>query len=326
MKIFHAAIAGLVTSFAIGTTAMAQSFPNKPVTIVVPYSAGGPVDNFIRGLSTKLSETWRQPVIVLNKPGANEIIGAETVAKSAPDGYTLFAATESALTMNQHLYRKLPYNPESDFTELSRLVALPLVFFVPKASPANSLKEFIALARSASTTKPMTYGSSGAGGIAHLPMATFTSDHKLTMVHVPYKGAAPLIPEVISGQVDAAVLGASVIEQHAKAGTLKVLAVSSDTRSAALPDVPTFKELGIKDINAIFNIGLVGPRGMPKELVDKITADTRAAVMAPDFKKKYIDAFSYIAIGSTPAEFREFLAQDRKMQAERIRISGARLD
>lgn len=326
MKILHATVAGIITSLALSLPAFAQSFPNKPVTIVVPYSAGGPVDNFIRGLSTKLSETWRQPVIVLNKPGANEIIGAEFVAKSAPDGYTLFAATESALTMNQHLYKKLPYNPETDFTELSRLVALPLVFFVPKASPANSLKEFIALAKAASTTKPMTYGSSGAGGIAHLPMATFTSDHKLTMVHVPYKGAAPLIPEVISGQVDAAVLGVSVIEQHAKAGTLKVLAVSSDTRSAALPDVPTFKEMGIKDINAIFNIGLVGPRGMTKELADKITGDVRAAVMAPDFKKKYIDAFSYIAVGSTPAEFREFLAQDRKMQGERIRISGAKLD
>ncbi|HVL07917.1 MAG TPA: tripartite tricarboxylate transporter substrate binding protein [Burkholderiaceae bacterium] len=321
-----AALAAALLSVVCAGPALAQSFPNKPVTIVVPYAAGGPVDNFVRGLTPMLSDTWKQPVVVMNKPGANEIIGADFVAKSAPDGYTLFAGTEAALTMNQHLYKKLPYNPEKDFTEITRMVALPLVFFVPKNSPANTLKEFIALARKNSTTRPMTYGSSGAGGIAHLPMAMFTHNEGLTMVHVPYKGAAPLIPEVIAGQIDAAVLGVSVIEQHVKAGTLKALAVSSDARSAALPDVPTFKELGVKEINAVFNIGLVAPRGTPAEIVEKIARDTNRIVQTPEFKKKYIDAFSYVAVGSTPAEFRDFLARDRKIQGERVKLSGVSLD
>ncbi len=325
MKPF-AKLAAALVSLTVAGTAPAQSFPNKPVTIVVPYSAGGPVDNFVRGLTPKLSEMWKQPVVVMNKPGANEIIGADFVAKSAPDGYTLFAGTEAALTMNQHLYKKLPYSPEKDFTEVSRLVALPLVFFVPKNSPANTLKEFIAIAKKASTTKPMTYGSSGAGGIAHLPMAMFTHNENLTMVHVPYKGAAPLIPEVIAGQIDAAVLGVSVIEQHVKSGMLKALAVSADARSAALPDVPTFKELGVKDINAVFNIGLVAPRGTPPALIEKIANDTNRVVQSSDFKKKYIDAFSYVAVGSSPAEFKDFLARDRKIQGERVKLSGVSLD
>ncbi len=322
----HIRLTGVLAALSFSTIAAAQSFPNKPVTIVVPYSAGGPVDSFVRGFTPQLADAWKQPVVVLNKPGANEIIGAEFVAKSAPDGYTLFAGTEAALTMNQFLYKKLPYSPDKDFAEISRLVALPLVFFVPKTSPANSLKEFIALAKKASPSKPMTYGSSGAGGIAHLPMAMFTHNENLTMVHVPYKGAAPLIPEVISGQIDAAVLGVSVIEQHVKSGALKALAVSADARSAALPDVPTFKELGVKEINAVFNIGLVAPRGTPPALVEKISVDVSRIVQSPDFRKKYIDAFSYVAVGSTPAAFRDFLAQDRKIQGERVKLSGVSLD
>lgn len=323
---FVAALTAAVLALAGSAPAFAQAFPSRPVTVVVPYAAGGPVDSFVRGLTPKLAEAWRQPVVVMNKPGANEIIGADFVAKSAPDGYTLFAGTEAALTMNQHLYKKLPYNPEKDFAEISRLVALPLVFFVPKSSPANTLKEFIAIAKQRSTTKPMTYGSSGAGGIAHLPMAMFTFNESLTMVHVPYKGAAPLIPDVIAGQIDAAVLGVSVIEQHVKAGTLKALAVSSDTRSIALPEVPTFKELGVKDINAVFNIGLVAPRGTPPQLLGKIAADTSRIVHTPDFKKEYIDAFSYVAVGSSPVEFKDFLVQDRKSQGERVKLSGVSLD
>ncbi|RZA11807.1 MAG: tripartite tricarboxylate transporter substrate binding protein, partial [Proteobacteria bacterium] len=231
----------IATSVLLALTlpcAMAQVFPTKPVSIVVPYAPGGPVDNLSRVLATRLGKDWGQPVLVVNKTGANEIIGAEFVVKSAPDGYTLFAATEAALTMNPHLYKKLPYNAEKDFAPISRLISVPMVFFVPMNSKANSLQEFIHLARSAKD-KPLTYGSSGAGGIVHLPLAMFTKQEGLEMVHVPYKGAGPLIPDVISGQVDSAVLGVSVIEQHVKAGKLKALAVSSPSRSLALPDVPT---------------------------------------------------------------------------------------
>ena len=305
--------------------AQAPAFPSKPVSIVVPYAPGGPVDNLSRVLATRLGKEWGQSVLVVNKTGANDIIGAEFVAKSPADGYTLFAATEAALTMNPHLYKKLPYNPEKDFTPISRLISVPMVFFVPKASKANTLKEFIELAKNAKGT-PLTYGSSGAGGIVHLPLAMFAKQEGLEMVHVPYKGAAPLIPEVISGQIDSAVLGVSVIEQHVKSGKLKALAVSSEARSLALPDVPTFKEAGVKDIDAVFNIGLVAPAGTPAAIVEKIAADVRRILMDPEFRKTNVDAYSYVAVASTPAEYKAFLARDLKVQGERVKTSGATLD
>ncbi len=310
---------------AAASIAHAQAFPGKPVTIVVPYAAGGPVDNLARALGNRLNKVWGQPVLIVNKAGANEIVGAEFVAKSPADGYTLFAATEAALTMNPHLYRKLPYDAQKDFTPISRLISVPMVFFVPQSSKANTLKEFIQLAR-ASKDRPMTYGSSGAGGIVHLPLAMFAKQEGLEMVHVPYKGAAPLIPDAITGQIDSAVLGVSVIEQQVKAGKLKALAISADSRSVALPDVPTFKEAGVKDIDAAFNIGLVAPAGTPTAIIDKIAGDVRQELLSPDFRKANIDAYSYVAVGSTPVEYRNFLARDYKVQGERVKISGATLD
>nr|MBF0684985.1 tripartite tricarboxylate transporter substrate binding protein [Pseudomonas sp.] len=238
----------------------------------------------------------------------------------------LFAGTEAALTMNPHLYKSLTYNVETDFVPVSRLVALPLVFFVPKSSPANNLKEFIELAKQRGQSKPLTYGSSGTGGIAHLPMAMFAKQENLNLTHVPYKGAAPLIPDVIADRIDAAVLGVSVIEQHIKAGTLKALALSADQRSNILPDVPTFKEQGIKDINAIFNIGLLAPAGTPDSIVQKLANDAREVIMQPDFRAKNIDAYSYVAVASSPEEFKQFLADDLKVQGERVKVSGASMD
>lgn len=305
----------------------AQPYPSRPVTIVVPYSAGGPVDNFIRALGQQLSESWKQPVVVLNKPGANEIIGADQVAKSAPDGYTLFAGTEASLTMSPHLYKKLPYNVETDFVPISQLISLPLMLFTHKGTPANTVSEFVELARKAKAQgKPLSYGSSGAGGIAHLPMVTFEKQEGISMTHVPYRGAANLIPDVIAGQVDAAVLAVSVIEQHVKTGALKPLAVSSEKRSVALPEVPTFKEAGVKDIHAIFSIGLLAPKGTPAAVVDKVASSTRTIIAAPDFRQKNIDAFSYVPVASSPTEFKAFLGSNSKLQAERVLASGVRLD
>ena len=319
-----------LTALALGllaSVAAAQTYPSKPVTIVVPYSAGGPVDNFIRALGQQLSDSWKQPVVVLNKPGANEIIGADQVAKGAPDGYTLFAGTEASLTMSPHLYKKLPYNVETDFVPISQLVNLPLMLFTHKNTPANTVSEFVELARKAKAQgKPLSYGSSGAGGIAHLPMVTFEKQEGISMIHVPYRGAANLIPDVIAGQVDAAVLAVSVIEQHVKSGALKPLAVSSETRSAALPQVHTFKEAGVKDIHAIFSIGLLAPKGTPAAVVDKIAASTRAIITTPDFRQKNIDAFSYVPVASSPLEFKAYLSGNSKLQAERVKASGVTLD
>ena len=319
-----------LTALALGllaSAAAAQTYPSKPVTIVVPYSAGGPVDNFIRALGQQLSDSWKQPVVVLNKPGANEIIGADHVARSAPDGYTLFAGTEASLTMSPHLYKKLPYNVDTDFVPISQLVSLPLMLFTHKNTPASTVSEIVDLARKAKAQgKPLSYGSTGAGGIAHLPIVTFEKQEGISMTHVPYRGAANLIPDVIAGQVDVAVLAVSVIEQHVKTGALKPLAVSSETRSVALPQVPTFKEAGFKDIHAIFSIGLLAPKGTPAAVIDKIAASTRAIITTPDFRQKNIDAFSYVPVASSPVEFKAFLSNNSKLQAERVKASGVTLD
>lgn len=323
---FRSLIHGLLLALTVASGAsQAQNFPSRPVTIVVPYSAGGPVDNFTRALGKELSAHWNQPIIVQNKPGANEIIGADFVAKSTPDGYTLFAGTEASLTMGPNLYKKLPYDANADFVPVSHMVSLPLVFFVSKSVPANTMQEFVDLAKK-STTAPLSYGSTGAGGIAHLPIVTLEKQEGIKMTHVPYKGAANLIPDVISGQVDSAVLGVSVIEQHIRNGSLKALAISSDARSVILPDVPTFKEAGLQDINAVFNIGLLAPRGLSPELARKISSDVRTVIMDPEFRKKNIDAFSYVAVGSSPEEFKKFLGDDSKLQADRIKIANIALD
>jgi len=317
----------IVCSLALwgASTALAQSYPIKPVRIVVPYSAGGPVDALMRAMAPLLSEDWKHPVFIENKTGANEIIGADYVAKSPADGYTLLAATEAALTMSQHLYRKLPYDPERDLVPISRLVTLPMAFIVPKSSPANTMKEFVALA-AANKDKPLTYGSTGAGGITHLPMAMFEHNERIKLLHVPYKGAANVVPDIIAGNIDAAVLAVPPIEQHVKAGTMKALAISASSRAKLLPGVPTFEEAGLKDIKASFIIGLVAPRGTPAQVVEKIAASTRRILLSADFRAKHVDAYSYIMSASTPAEFKDYLDKDRRLQSERVKISGAALD
>lgn len=310
--------------------AMAQpgdvgAFPAKPVRIVVPYAAGGPVDGLVRALGRALQDEWKQPVLIDNKPGANEIIAAEAVARSPADGYTLLGATEAALTMNQHLYARLPYSPAQDLLPVTRLVDMPLAFAVPASLPVNNLKEFIALARQ-SGDKPLAYASGGAGGISHLPMAMFVKNENITMTHVAYKGAAPTIPDLIANIVQASALAVPVVEPYVKAGTMKALAVSAPHRLAALPNVPTFEEAGVKDIQARFHVGIVAPRGTPPAIIAKISADARRVLNSPDFRSRFIDPFSYVVYGSTPAEYAAFLEQDRLRQGERVKASGAVLN
>lgn len=302
-----------------------DGYPNKAVRIVVPYAAGGPVDGLVRALGRALQEEWKQPVLIDNKPGANEIIAADAVAKAPGDGYTLLAATEAALTMNQHLYTKLPYGPAQDLLPVTRLVDVPLAFAVPATLPVNTLKDFIALARK-SADKPLAYGSGGAGGISHLPMAMLAKNENISLTHVAYKGAAPTIPDLIANIVQASALAVPVVEPYVKAGTMKALAVSAPRRLAALPEVPTFEEAGVKDIQARFHIGLVAPKGTPATISAKIAADAHRILYSADFRAKFIDPFSYVLYGSTPAEYAGFLEQDRVRQGERVKVSGAALN
>lgn len=324
MKKFLGSFSLAALALLHGSFAFAQAFPTKPVTIVVPYLAGGSIDVFARAVGTKLSNEWGQSVVILNKAGANEAIAADFVAKSAPDGYTLLIATESALTLNPHLVKKLSYNPLTDFEPVSRLVNVPMVLFAPASSSAKTLPEFISMARS--SKKSLNYGSTGTGGIVHIPLAVLAKQESLDMVHIPYKGAAALVPDTISGLIDLSVIAVSNVEPYVKAGKLKALAISAPARSEVLPDVPTFKEAGVKDIDAFYNIGLLAAKGTPTALVDKLAADVRKVIQNTDFRKANIDPFAYLSVGSSPAQYKAFIEKDFKAQGEKIKALNVSLD
>jgi tripartite-type tricarboxylate transporter receptor subunit TctC len=325
MKFLARFLACCLTAAACSLAAAATPFPTRPVRIVVPYPPGGPFDGVFRALAQELGERWKQPVIIDNRPGANEGIGANIVAKSAADGYTLLASSEAGIMLNGLLFSKLPYNPDQDFAPVSRVLQVPMVLIVPTQFPASTLQEFIAVAKSR-TDRPVNYGSSGVGGAGHLPLAMLAKENGLAMTHVPYKGAAPLVQDLMGGQVELGTLAASVVEPLIKTGKLKGLAVSADKRLPSLPQVPTFQETGLVDVHAEFMVGLVAPAGTPAPIVEQISGAIHEIIFKPEFRTKNLDAFSFTPIGSTPAEFKDYLVKDRPNQVERVRVSGAQLD
>ena len=306
--------------------ARAADYPVKPITVVLGYAAGGPLDALMRAMAPLLTEELKQQILVDNRPGANEAIAAQMVAKARPDGYTLFLCTEAPLTQNQFIYGKLNYNPESDFTPVTRLVSATLAFVVPTALPVNSLEEFIALAKSRAATKPLAYGSAGVGGVSHLPMAMFAKQNGLDMVHVPYKGVAPLVPDVIAGRVDAAWVGVPGAVPFVRDGKLKALVVSSPTRIKSLAQTPTFSETSVAPVQSDVLFALVAPAGTPSAITERIAAVVKKALNDPKFREVNLDPFGYILVASTPAELGQYLAKDRPLQAERIRVAGVKLE
>ena len=320
--------AALAAAFFALNGAIAQvseKFPDRAVKIVVPYSAGGPVDSVMRALAAKLQVRWAQPVIIENRPGANEIIGASVVAKSPADGYTIFAGTEASLTMNQFLYSKLPYNVDKDFTPITRVINVPLAVVVPSALPVKTMHEFIAFAKT-SSSKPLSYASSGAGGFNHLPAVMLAKNEGFELNYISYRGAAPAVVDLLSGNVQVGMVAVSAIEPHVKKGTLRALAVSSEMRLPGLPDVPTFKELGIKDVGAVFGVGLVAPKGTARTVIKQMSDEVTAILKDPDFQKEYLLPLSFVPTPYGPEEYSQFLRTNTKFQQERIAASGVKLD
>lgn len=322
-KLFRNLVFILATSPSLIACA-AGDYPDKPVRIIVPYSAGGPVDIITRGLAARLTEVWKVTTLVDNKPGANEIIGASEVSRASPDGTTLLMATDAAFSQNQYLFAKLPYDPVDGFVPVTRMVTFNMVLFVPADFPATNVREFVAYVKS----HPMkvSYGSAGAGGITHLAMADLQKREGLDMAHIPYKGLAPVIQDMLSGQIQAGFGAVSAVEPHIHAGKLKALAIAGSTRAKILPDVPTFAESGYAYVQAIVNVGLLAPRGTPPKVVDAIAAATRKVIGEPEFKARYIDSVAFEMIGSSPKEFEAFIGKDRPLQKRRIELSGARLN
>ena len=323
---FAAAAMAAAVCLAVPGQTRAADYPIKPVTVVIGYAAGGPTDVLMRAIAPRLSSEWKQQVIVDNRPGGNEIIAAQLVSKAPADGYTLLLSSEAPLTQNPFLYRKLSYNPENDFVPISRLVSSPLALVVNAALPVNNLQEFVTLAKSRSTTRPLSYASAGIGGVLHLPMAMFASQNGLTMTHVPYKGVAPLLTDVISGQVDAAWVAVAGAAPYVRDGRIKALVVDAPARVKALPQVPVFSETGVAPVQADFTFALQAPAGTPPAVTEKVAAAFRKVLLDPEFREKYLDPVGFVVVASTPAELAQYLANDRPRQAKRITVSGATMD
>jgi tripartite-type tricarboxylate transporter receptor subunit TctC len=311
----------LVSALSVIVPAFGQEkFPTKPVTIVVPFPPGGGTDTGARLIAQKLTERWWQQVIVDNRPGAAGSIGATAVAKAKPDGYTLLMGNIGTQSINPSLYKSLPYNPETAFAPVTLIAELPLVLLVNPALPAKSAKELIALANS----KPkgeMTYSTSGSGGSMHLAGELFEDASGVQLLHVPYKGGGPALVDLIAGHVNLSF--ATILESFGfvKGGKLQALAVTSNKRSPALPDVPTLAESGLPGYNSISWIGLLAPAGTPQPVIDKVAADVREVLAAPDVSQRLIDQGA-TPVGSSPAQFKSLIENDRQRYARIIQQKG----
>jgi tripartite-type tricarboxylate transporter receptor subunit TctC len=304
--------------------AWSQAFPAKPVKLVVPYPAGGPIDGVARGLAERLGRLWGQPVVVDNRGGANEIIAGDFTAKAPADGYTILLGADPTFSGNAFLFKKMPFNPVSDLQPITRVVNVNMAFIVPGSLPVNTLKEFVALIKA--NPGKYNYGSAGAGGPTHVQVDAFLRQEDLQMTHVAYKGIAPAAQDVLSGQVQAMVAGSSAATPHIPSGKMKVLAINGTKRAKALPNVPTFAEAGFPNTEMYFYLGLTAPKGVPKAIVDQIAADTRKVLADNTFVEKTLDVFGFDPISETPEQFAEFLKRDRAMAEKKIRAANVSLD
>lgn len=309
---------------ALAGVAGAQTFPNKPVKLVVPYPAGGPIDGVARGLAERLSNLWGQTVMVDNRGGANEIIAGDFTVKSPADGYTILLGADPTFSGNQFLYKNMPFNSFTDLVPITRVVNVNMAFIVPGSLPVNNLKEFVALVKA--NPGKYNYGSAGAGGPTHVQFDAFLRQTGLQMTHVAYKGIAPAAQDILSGQVQAMIAGSSAATPHIASGKMKVLAINGTKRAKAMPNVPTLAEAGFPETEMYFYLGLTGPKGIPKAIINQIASDTRKVLADQSFVEKTLDIFGFEPISETPEQFGEFLKRDRAMAEKKIREAGVKLD
>jgi tripartite-type tricarboxylate transporter receptor subunit TctC len=312
----------LVTAFCVLLAAIfavqAQAFPDKPVRLVVPYSAGGSTDLISRALGHKLSEMWGQTVVIDNRPGGSTIIATDIVADSAPDGYTLLVTTTS-FSIVPSLTDKLPYDPAKDFEPITLVNTTPLVLVVNPGVPAKSVKELIALAKA--RPGELNFGSAGSGGSNHLAGELFNVMAGVKIVHVPYKGNAPALNDLVGGHVDIVFNGLTSAVPLIKSGRLRPLAVTSLTRADALPDVPTLDELGLKGFQATAWNGLSAPAGTPKSVIARINADVVKVLHSPELVER-LKAEGSDPVGNSPEQFTAFLREETAKWSKVIKFAG----
>ena len=300
-------------------SAQAQDYPTKSVRLIAAAAPGGNPDILARMLAAKLSDAFGRPFVVENIPGAGGVVAAEQVARAAPDGHTLMLGDSGAMAINVALNPKLSYQPLRDFTLITALAAVPTVLVLNPSVPANTLQDFVSLAK----TKQLAYGSAGNGSVHHLTMAVFLARNGLEMLHVPYKGGTALVAAVLGGEVQSGWSGIPNVAAHIRAGKLRVLCISTAKRSVSLPEVPTAIELGIADFDIATTIGLQAPAGLPRDIAARLQAAVAKALREKDVAERMANLGMELAENGTE-HYARFAREDLERYAAAVKAAGVK--
>ncbi len=313
----------LALSAALASFPAAAQYPSKPIRIVVPFSPGGTTDILARAVGQKLTEAWAQSVLVDNRPGGSGMIGAETVAKAPPDGYTVLMASVAEVAVNQNLYARMTYDPLKDLAPVTLAGFTPLILVIHPSVQARSVNELIALAKA----KPgrFTFASPGNGSVQHLSGELLKTVARVDITHVPYKGGAPAVTDLVGGQISMFFGGMPIVMPHVKAGRLRALAVTVTKRSPAAPDVPTMEEAGVPGFEITNWFGVYVPAGTPKAVIAKLNTEMSRVLNLPDVKQRLAEQ-GLETVGNSVEQFDAFFKAEILKYAKIIKDSGARAD
>ena len=321
MRWLRFSLFAVVAFYAAAPQAFAQSYPTRPIRLVVPFGAGGGTDNLARIIEPHVSKALGQTLVIDNRPGGGSIIGMDAVAKAAPDGYTL-VMTDTSIAVNPSL-KTLPYDTLKDFEPVSLLATAPVILVAHPKVAAKTLQEFVKLAKE--QPGKLNYASGGNGASTHLGGELLKLVAGIDVVHVPYKGTGPAMNDLIGGHVDVMFSGISSARPHLDAGALRAFAVTGDARNAAVPDVPTFAETGLGGVTASTYWGVLAPKGTPKEIVDRVSAEFAKAMRDPDVVAR-IAQLGYLPIAGGPADYAENLRSEIKKWGEVVKRANIRAD
>ncbi|TAI61717.1 tripartite tricarboxylate transporter substrate binding protein [Bradyrhizobium sp. Leo170] len=315
-------LCAVIAALAVGAafhTAQAQDYPNRPITLVIPFAPGGSTSIVGRGIAEKMSELLGEKIMIDNRPGAGGTVGTKAVAKSDPDGYTLVLGYTGTLAIGPSLYKKAGYDPRKDFAPIGMIGNAPNSLVVHPSFPAKSVAELIAYAKQ--NPGKISFGSAGAGTASHITGEYFARSAGISLVHVPYKGTGPALVDLIGGHIPMAFAPIPASHANVSAGTLRALAVTSSTRSGLLPDVPTIAEAGVPGFDASLYYGLAAPAGTPRPIIDKLNKVLRDALASDEVKRQLGSDGTEITPGS-PEDYADFIDKDEKKWAQLVKASG----
>ncbi|MBX9777341.1 MAG: tripartite tricarboxylate transporter substrate binding protein [Xanthobacteraceae bacterium] len=308
---------------ALTSVAQAQTYPDRPIRLIAPFPAGGLADVLARAVGDQMTKSLGQPVVVENRAGAGGNTGALAVATAAPDGYTLLMSSAGILTANPFLYAKMPFDAETAFIPISNVAEMSMILVVNPNVEAKTLKEFVALARA--RPGKLNFGSPGIGTTGHLGLAMFMHAAKVQITHVPYRGAAPAVQDLIAGQIDGVVDNPPTVISHIEGGRLRPLAVAAKSRMKLLPDVPTAAEGGVAGYEASSWFGIAAPAGTPQPIVERLHKEIVAAVRSPAMQERFAKSGAQL-VGDTPQEFAAQIRTERVRWGEIIKAAGIKAE